>query len=105
MKKTSRPRRKTIKETGTAYRVTSRARRGVKTDVVIPAPVRVAAQQLAQRLDISLSELYTSALTAYIAAHQTEHVAESRQFGSAKGLIVMADDFDEPLLDFNEYQS
>ena len=26
-----------------------------------------------------------------------------RQFGSAKGLIQMADDFDEPLTDFEEY--
>ncbi len=26
-----------------------------------------------------------------------------RQFGSAKGLIVMADNFDEPLPDFNAY--
>ncbi|MCO5185835.1 MAG: DUF2281 domain-containing protein [Anaerolineae bacterium] len=26
-----------------------------------------------------------------------------RQFGSAKGLIEMADDFDEPLADFQEY--
>lgn len=26
-----------------------------------------------------------------------------RHFGSAKGLIVMADDFDEPLADFNVY--
>lgn len=26
-----------------------------------------------------------------------------RQFGSAKGLITMAHDFDEPLSDFNEY--
>jgi antitoxin (DNA-binding transcriptional repressor) of toxin-antitoxin stability system len=25
------------------------------------------------------------------------------QFGSAKGLIVIADDFDAPLADFNEY--
>lgn len=25
------------------------------------------------------------------------------QFGSAKGLIVMSDDFDEPLKDFEEY--
>jgi antitoxin (DNA-binding transcriptional repressor) of toxin-antitoxin stability system len=25
------------------------------------------------------------------------------QFGSAKGLVVMADDFDAPLADFNEY--
>lgn len=26
------------------------------------------------------------------------------QFGSAKGLFVMADDFDEPLEDFEEYR-
>ena len=25
------------------------------------------------------------------------------QFGSGKGLMVMADDFDEPLVDFGEY--
>jgi len=29
--------------------------------------------------------------------------ARRRQFGSAKGLIVMADDFDAPLADFDEY--
>lgn len=27
----------------------------------------------------------------------------ARQFGSAKGLITMAEDFDEPLDDFREY--
>ncbi len=27
-----------------------------------------------------------------------------RQFGSAKGLILMSDDFDAPLEDFEEYQ-
>jgi antitoxin (DNA-binding transcriptional repressor) of toxin-antitoxin stability system len=35
-------------------------------------------------------------------------VAESErhpQFGSAAGLIVMADDFDAPLADFEEYMS
>jgi len=26
------------------------------------------------------------------------------QFGSAKGLFVLADDFDEPLADFDEYR-
>ncbi len=28
-----------------------------------------------------------------------------RQFGSAKGLIVMAEDFDEPLEDMSEYMN
>lgn len=27
------------------------------------------------------------------------------QFGSGNGLIIMSDDFDEPLADFNEYSS
>jgi antitoxin (DNA-binding transcriptional repressor) of toxin-antitoxin stability system len=27
-----------------------------------------------------------------------------RQFGSAKGLIIIADDFDDPLEDFQEYR-
>ncbi len=30
-------------------------------------------------------------------------VKKQRQFGSAKGLIKIADDFDEPLEDFREY--
>ena len=29
--------------------------------------------------------------------------ARQRQFGSARGLIEMSDDFDEPLEDFREY--
>jgi len=28
---------------------------------------------------------------------------KKRQFGSAKGMITMADDFDDPLEDFQEY--
>ncbi len=30
-------------------------------------------------------------------------VKKQRQFGSAKGMIIMAEDFDEPLDDFAEY--
>ena len=32
-----------------------------------------------------------------------EPLKRQPQFGSAKGLIVMADDFDAPLADFDEY--
>lgn len=28
---------------------------------------------------------------------------QNRQFGSAKGMVKIADDFDEPLADFQEY--
>ncbi len=34
--------------------------------------------------------------------HQ-DHPVHRPQFGSAKGLITMSDNFDEPLEDFNEY--
>ena len=33
----------------------------------------------------------------------TEPPKRHPQFGSAKGLITLADDFDAPLADFNEY--
>jgi antitoxin (DNA-binding transcriptional repressor) of toxin-antitoxin stability system len=33
------------------------------------------------------------------------HPAPKRQFGSAKGLIVMSDDFDAPLQEFAEYMA
>ena len=33
------------------------------------------------------------------------HTAKRRHFGSAKGLITMADDFDAPLADLNEYMA
>lgn len=33
------------------------------------------------------------------------HATRQREFGSAKGLIQMADDFDEPLADFEEYRT
>ncbi|MEM7114729.1 MAG: DUF2281 domain-containing protein [Chloroflexota bacterium] len=32
-----------------------------------------------------------------------ETIKRERQFGSAKGLITIADDFDEPLDEFQEY--
>jgi hypothetical protein len=104
MKKVSQPRRKTVQETRTSYQVTPRARRTIKSDVAVPASLHEVAQQLAQQLGISLSDLYTAALTAYIAEQREAIAAGSRQPGSARGLIVMADDFDAPLADFAEYQ-
>jgi hypothetical protein len=46
------------------------------TDITIPRPISEAADQLAQRLGISLSELYTAALTAYVTTHQRSEVTE-----------------------------
>lgn len=99
MKKTTG--KKSAKEARTTYRV---SRRVSKPAITIPAPVRDAAEQLAQHLNISLSELYTSALTIYIAEHQTTAGAGRRQAGSARGLLSITDDFDAPLADFAEYQ-
>jgi hypothetical protein len=49
----------------------------MKADISIPNPVYEAAEQLAQRLGMSLSELYTAALTAYVTAHQKGEVTEA----------------------------
>ncbi|MBP7688761.1 MAG: DUF2281 domain-containing protein [Thermoflexales bacterium] len=98
MTKTTRA--KSVKETRTAYRTTTRVARPI---VTVPPPVREAAEQLAQQLNISLNELYTSALTAYISEHQGAIAPARRQPGSGKGLISIADDFDAPLADFAEY--
>ena len=48
----------------------------MKTDITVPNPIFEAAKQLAQKLDMSLSELYTAALAAYVATYQDEDVTE-----------------------------
>ena len=48
----------------------------MKTDITIPNPIFEAAKQLAQKLDMSMSELYTAALAAYLANYQNEAVTE-----------------------------
>ena len=104
MKKASQPLRKPVQKTRPSYQATPRTRRTAKPEIAVPASVRDAALQLAQQLGISLSDLYTAALTAYLAEQHEAKVIGSRQPGCAKGLIVMADDFDAPLADFAEYQ-
>lgn len=55
-------------------------------------------QQQAELIGISIPELITSSLEQqYIKAKKR------RKSGSAKGLIWMSPDFDEPLTDFSEY--
>ena len=49
----------------------------MSTDFAIPRPISEAAEQLAQKLGISLSELYTVALTAYVTTHQKNEVTET----------------------------
>ena len=48
----------------------------MKTEISIPNPIFEAAQQLAQQLNMSLSELYTAAIAAYVAEYQNEDVTE-----------------------------
>jgi hypothetical protein len=48
----------------------------MKADISIPSPISEAAEQLAQRLGMSLSEFYTAALAAYIATCQRSDVTE-----------------------------
>lgn len=48
----------------------------MKTDIFIPNRIHQAAEKLAKELGISLSELYTVALTAYVSDHEKKSVAE-----------------------------
>jgi hypothetical protein len=50
----------------------------MKADIFIPSPIFEAAEQLAQRLGMSLSEFYTAALAAYAPACQRDDVTEAR---------------------------
>ena len=44
----------------------------MKANVSIPNSVAQAAERLAKRLDVSLSELYTVALNSYVISHQDD---------------------------------
>ena len=49
----------------------------MQTTITIPNPIYEAAEQLAEKLDLSLSDLYTIALTAYVTAHRPEDVTDA----------------------------
>ncbi len=46
----------------------------MKTAVSIPDPVFTEADQLAKKMGVSRSELYASAIQAFVAAHRAEDV-------------------------------
>ena len=48
----------------------------MKASISIPNPIYEAAERLAQSRSMSLGELYTAALTAYVTAHQRGEVTE-----------------------------
>lgn len=48
----------------------------MKTAISIPNPIFEAAEQLAQQMGMSRSELYTTALVAYLETYQSEQVTE-----------------------------
>jgi len=49
----------------------------MKSDISIPNVVFQAAETLAKKMGVSLSELYTAALNAYVAEHQRENITEA----------------------------
>jgi len=49
----------------------------MKSDISIPNPVFRAAENLARKMGVSLSELYTAALNAYVVEHQKEDVTKT----------------------------
>ena len=52
----------------------------MKTDISIPTPVFKSAQRLAEKLGISLSELYTAALSEYVTTHEIVTEALNRVY-------------------------
>jgi hypothetical protein len=48
----------------------------MRADHSIPRPISEAAKRLARKLGMSPSELYTAALTAYLASHPGSEVTE-----------------------------
>ncbi len=44
----------------------------MKTAISIPNPISEAAEQLARKLGMTLSELYTAAISAYMVSHQPD---------------------------------
>ena len=49
----------------------------MKSDISVPNPVFHAAENLARKMGVSLSELYTAALNAYVVEHQKEDVTKT----------------------------
>lgn len=48
----------------------------MKTAISIPNPIFEAAEQVARELGMSRSELYTTAIAAFVEAHRSEDVTE-----------------------------
>lgn len=48
----------------------------MKTAISIPNPIFEAAEQLAKELGVSRSELYATAIAAFVEAHRSENVTE-----------------------------
>ena len=49
----------------------------MKTAISIPNPIFEAAEQLAKELGMSRSELYTTAIAAYVEAYSSDDVTEA----------------------------
>jgi antitoxin (DNA-binding transcriptional repressor) of toxin-antitoxin stability system len=68
--------------------------------------VNQATQHLTELIDLTLGgdEIFiTKDGQTVVKLVPVKKAKKQRQFGSAKGLIKIADDFDEPLEDFKEY--
>lgn len=72
-----------------------------------PITVAEAAQKLPDLIDAALSgeEVIIMKSDRALVKLTPATPVKSRQPGSAKGMVWMSDDFDEPLEDFKEYRS
>ena len=70
--------------------------------------VTEASKQLAQLVDAALNGeeiviIKDDQLAVRLNSFERMPVKQRPNFGSAKGLLIMSDDFDDPLEDFKEY--
>jgi hypothetical protein len=49
----------------------------MQTTITIPNQIYEASEQLAQRLELSLNDLFAVALSAYVTSHQEDDVTEA----------------------------
>jgi antitoxin (DNA-binding transcriptional repressor) of toxin-antitoxin stability system len=71
-----------------------------------PVTIAEAAEKLSDLIDAALrgeEVIITKGDRTFVKLTPTTPVKPRPKFGSAKGLIEMSDDFDEPLEDFKDY--
>lgn len=77
--------------------------RAADLGITVEELVRLSVDELLAKPDDAFEQAVSRALDKNKDLY--ERLERHRGFGSAKGLVIVADDFDAPLYDFAEYRS